>query len=175
MKREQISQPCTEKITLAAFNIIRERPQTVRAHNEMIRAPLNPSRARGKAFRAGKNRLVRGFGRSVRKENQCVRASKWLVQPCRRHPQGLKCSVRRHNYFVRGQKTYFIGWGERPREPKIETNDSSALRALNTIVRNTYKNNPTVLAEWVIASHVESRKAHHAAQPAPAPTPAKPA
>lgn len=44
-----------------------------------------------------------------------------------------------------------------------------AMRALNTIVRNTYKNNPTVLAEWVIASHIDSAKAHHAAQPAPAP------
>jgi hypothetical protein len=50
-----------------------------------------------------------------------------------------------------------------------------ALRNLNTIVRNTYKNNPAVLAEWTIASHIESGKAHHAAQPAPAPaaTPGK--
>src|SRR5665213_840389 len=50
-----------------------------------------------------------------------------------------------------------------------------ALRALNTIVRNTYKNNPAVLAEWTIASHIESGKAHHATPPAPAPaaTPAK--
>jgi hypothetical protein len=50
-----------------------------------------------------------------------------------------------------------------------------ALRNLNTIVKNTYKNNPTVLAEWTIASHIESGKAHHATQPAPSPaaTPAK--
>jgi len=45
-----------------------------------------------------------------------------------------------------------------------------ALRALNTIVSNTYKNNPAVRAEWVIASHIESGKAHHATQPTP-PTP----
>ena len=45
-----------------------------------------------------------------------------------------------------------------------------ALRVLNRVVRNTYKNNPTVLAEWEVASHIESGKAHHAS-PAPAPTP----
>ncbi len=45
-----------------------------------------------------------------------------------------------------------------------------ALRVLNRIVRNTYKNNPTVLAEWEVASHIESGKTHHAS-PAPAPTP----
>lgn len=45
-----------------------------------------------------------------------------------------------------------------------------ALRNLNTIVHNTYKNNPTVLAAWTIASHIESGKAHHATQPTPAPT-----
>ena len=37
-----------------------------------------------------------------------------------------------------------------------------ALRVLNRVVRNTYKNNPTVLAEWEVASHIESGKAHHA-------------
>lgn len=49
-----------------------------------------------------------------------------------------------------------------------------ALRALNTIVRNTYKNNPVVLAEWTIASHIESGKAHHATQPTPPTPPATP-
>ena len=49
-----------------------------------------------------------------------------------------------------------------------------AMRALNTIVRNTYKTNPTVLAEWVIASHIESGKAHHATQPTPPTPPATP-
>lgn len=47
-----------------------------------------------------------------------------------------------------------------------------AMRVLNTIVKNTYKNNPAVLAEWMVASHIESGKAHRAAPPAPAPTPA---
>jgi hypothetical protein len=46
-----------------------------------------------------------------------------------------------------------------------------ALRNLRTIVRNTFKNDPAVLAEWEVASHIDSRKAHHAA-PAPAPAPA---
>jgi hypothetical protein len=50
-----------------------------------------------------------------------------------------------------------------------------ALRALNTIVRNTYKNNPAVLAEWTIASHIESRKVHQADKPAPTPAPPAPA
>lgn len=46
-----------------------------------------------------------------------------------------------------------------------------ALRVLDRIVRNTYKNNPTVLAEWTVASHIESGKAHHASPtPTPAPT-----
>ena len=44
-----------------------------------------------------------------------------------------------------------------------------ALRNLRTIVRNTFKNDPAALAEWELASHIDSRKAHHAA---PAPTPA---
>jgi len=30
-----------------------------------------------------------------------------------------------------------------------------ALHVLNTIVKNTYKNNPSRLAEWATASHVE--------------------
>jgi hypothetical protein len=47
-----------------------------------------------------------------------------------------------------------------------------ALRALNTIVNNTYKNNPAVRAEWVVASHIQSGKAHHAAPTPPAPSPA---
>ncbi len=49
-----------------------------------------------------------------------------------------------------------------------------AMRALNTIVHNTYKNNPAVRAEWVIASHIESGKAHHATQPTPPTPPATP-
>ena len=43
-----------------------------------------------------------------------------------------------------------------------------ALRNLRTIVRNTFKNDPAALAEWELASHIDSRKAHHAA---PAQTP----
>ncbi len=47
-----------------------------------------------------------------------------------------------------------------------------ALRNLRTIVRNTFKNDPAVLAEWEVASHIDARKAHHAAPaPTPAPTP----
>ena len=46
-----------------------------------------------------------------------------------------------------------------------------ALRNLRTVVRNTFKHDPAVLAEWEVASHIDSRKAHHAA-PAPAPLPA---
>lgn len=46
-----------------------------------------------------------------------------------------------------------------------------ALRNLRTIVRNTFKHDPAVLAEWEVASHIDSRKAHHAT---PAPTPPTP-
>ena len=46
-----------------------------------------------------------------------------------------------------------------------------ALRNLRTIVRNTFKHDPAVLAEWELASHIDTRKAHHAS-PTPAPTPA---
>ena len=49
-----------------------------------------------------------------------------------------------------------------------------ALRNLNTIVNNTYKNKPAVRAEWVVASHIDSAKAHHATQPAPSTPPATP-
>jgi hypothetical protein len=49
-----------------------------------------------------------------------------------------------------------------------------ALRNLNTIVNNTYKNNPAVRAEWVVASHIDSAKAHHATQPTPPTPPATP-
>jgi hypothetical protein len=45
-----------------------------------------------------------------------------------------------------------------------------ALRNLRTIVRNTFKNDPAVLAEWEAASHIDPRKAHQAT-PAPTPTP----
>lgn len=46
-----------------------------------------------------------------------------------------------------------------------------ALHVLNTIVKNTYKNNPTKLAEWATASHIEK----HTPVPRlkPAATPAK--
>jgi hypothetical protein len=42
-----------------------------------------------------------------------------------------------------------------------------ALHVLNTIVKNTYKNNPAKLAEWATASHVEKHT--------PVPRPKKPA
>jgi hypothetical protein len=41
-----------------------------------------------------------------------------------------------------------------------------ALHVLNTIVRNTYKNNPTKLAEWATASHVEKHTPVPRAKPA---------
>jgi hypothetical protein len=44
-----------------------------------------------------------------------------------------------------------------------------ALHVLNTIVTNTYKNNPSRLAEWVIASHVEKHTPVPHAKPAAAP------
>jgi hypothetical protein len=47
-----------------------------------------------------------------------------------------------------------------------------ALRNLRTIVRNTFRNDPAVLAEWEVASHIDTRKAHHTT---PAPTPGPPA
>lgn len=43
-----------------------------------------------------------------------------------------------------------------------------ALRVLDTIVRNTYKNDAQKLAEWTVASHVE-RNQTKAAKPAPTP------
>ena len=46
-----------------------------------------------------------------------------------------------------------------------------ALRNLRTIVRLTFKRDPAVLAEWEVASHVDTRKAHHIP---PAPAPASP-
>ena len=49
-----------------------------------------------------------------------------------------------------------------------------ALRNLRTIVRNTFKHDPEVLAEWEVASHIEARKAHHAAPAPTPPTPRKP-
>ena len=47
-----------------------------------------------------------------------------------------------------------------------------ALHVLNTIVKNTYKNNPARLAEWATASHVEKHTPVPRAQPTP-PPPAK--
>ena len=44
-----------------------------------------------------------------------------------------------------------------------------ALHVLNTIVKNTYKNNPAKLAEWASASHVEKHTPVPHAKPAPAP------
>src|SRR5260221_621364 len=46
-----------------------------------------------------------------------------------------------------------------------------ALHVLNTIVKNTYKNNPAKLAEWTTASHVEKHTPVTRAQPSA--TPAK--
>lgn len=42
-----------------------------------------------------------------------------------------------------------------------------ALHVLNTVVRNTYKNDPQKLAEWVVASHVERHTPVPRAKPAP--------
>jgi hypothetical protein len=47
---------------------------------------------------------------------------------------------------------------------------SIALHILDTVVRNTYANNPTALAAWVMASHLE-RAPQKAKAPAPAPEP----
>ena len=49
-----------------------------------------------------------------------------------------------------------------------------ALRNLRTIVRNTFKNDSAALAEWELASHIDSRKAHHAAPAPPPPATPKP-
>ncbi len=45
-----------------------------------------------------------------------------------------------------------------------------AVRGLDAIVKNKYRNDPATLAEWAIARHVERTPRH--AEPAPAPTPA---
>jgi hypothetical protein len=42
---------------------------------------------------------------------------------------------------------------------------------LDTIVRNKYKNDPTKLAEWVIASHVAKHTPTKRVPPAPTPKP----
>jgi hypothetical protein len=44
-----------------------------------------------------------------------------------------------------------------------------ALHVLNTVVRNTYKNDPAKLAEWATASHVEKHTPVPRVTPAPAP------
>jgi hypothetical protein len=49
---------------------------------------------------------------------------------------------------------------------------SVALHILDTVMRNTYRDNPVALAAWVTANHVE-RGPHKAKTPAPAPAPAK--
>ena len=46
-----------------------------------------------------------------------------------------------------------------------------ALHVLNTVVKNTYKNNPAKLAEWATASHVEKHTSVPQAKPAPGPVP----
>ena len=46
-----------------------------------------------------------------------------------------------------------------------------ALHILKTIVPNTYKNNPTKLAAWATASHVEKHTPVPHAKPTPPPTP----
>jgi hypothetical protein len=53
-------------------------------------------------------------------------------------------------------------------------NAGIALHVLNTIVPNTYKNDPQKLAEWVVASHIEKHTPVPRTKPAPAPAaPAK--
>jgi len=44
-----------------------------------------------------------------------------------------------------------------------------ALHVLNTVVKNTYKNNPARLAEWTTASHVEKHTPVPRAKPSAAP------
>jgi hypothetical protein len=48
---------------------------------------------------------------------------------------------------------------------------SVALHVLNTVVRNTYKNNPTKLAQWATASHLEKHTPVPATPTPPTPTP----
>jgi hypothetical protein len=50
-------------------------------------------------------------------------------------------------------------------------NAAIALHVLNTVVKNTYKNNPARLAEWATASHVEKHTPVPRAKPTPSPTP----
>jgi hypothetical protein len=52
-------------------------------------------------------------------------------------------------------------------------NAAIALHVLDTVVKNTYKNDPQKLAEWAIASHVQKHTPVPQTQPAPAPAPAK--
>jgi hypothetical protein len=52
-------------------------------------------------------------------------------------------------------------------------NAAIALHVLDTVVKNTYQNDPQKLAEWVIASHVQKHTPVPQAKPAPAATPAK--
>jgi hypothetical protein len=61
---------------------------------------------------------------------------------------------------IRGKSTAGIGQNLKPA--------LDAARALDTIVRNKYANNPAVLAEWTIASHTE--RAPRPAKKAPATT-----
>jgi hypothetical protein len=49
---------------------------------------------------------------------------------------------------------------------------ATALHVLNTVVKNTYKNNPAKLAEWATASHVEKHTPVAQVKPAAAPKPA---
>ena len=46
-----------------------------------------------------------------------------------------------------------------------------ALHVLNTVVKNTYKNNPVKLAAWATASHIEKHTPVPRTKPTPPPTP----
>lgn len=63
---------------------------------------------------------------------------------------------------TRGSATAGIGQNLKPA--------LNAARALDTIVRNKYANNPAVLAEWTIASHTERAPRHATPTPVPATT-----
>jgi hypothetical protein len=67
---------CVKKITLAAFKIIRERPQIVRADDEIGRAPLKSP--------------VRGKRCSVRAMKFSVRRKSWLVAVRKDAVQAIK-------------------------------------------------------------------------------------
>jgi hypothetical protein len=51
---------------------------------------------------------------------------------------------------------------------------SKIIRQLDTIIRNKYRNDPVVLAEWASASHTERDPKHKPAAPTPPPAPNTP-